>query len=275
VQNVDITAVNLADNTRVQVYNVTKASELDNSVVSGGSGYSLTVNLGGASVDINDSIRLRATYTSGVTAFLPIESTSLLSSIGIAFSDTQEIDTVYDSYGIDGSTITKFTADYVDDEIDLVVASNFTGQEMYSWWAYNLTTSQGISDFYGGLVAIDEANLRINSNIVNVFFDNDTTSNVYQTDNRRIFRVDEVYPVKDPTTGGGGIDIVWKNTILVVQTGVSGLTASESSKLLSLGTPSETADAVWDEAVSSHTTTGTTGEKLSKTLEKNFYLGTK
>jgi hypothetical protein len=146
---------------------------------------------------------------------------------------------------------------------------------MYSWWVYNLTTSNGISNFYGGLVAIDEANLRINSNIVNVFFDNDTTSNVYQTDNRRIFRVDEVYPVKDPTTGGGGIDIVWKNTILVVQTGVSGLTAAESSKLLSLGTPSETADAVWDEAVSSHTTTGTTGEKLSKTLEKNFYLGTK
>jgi hypothetical protein len=39
---------------------------------------------------------------------------------------TQAIDTVYSAYGIDGETVTKFTADYDDFEVDLVVASNFS-----------------------------------------------------------------------------------------------------------------------------------------------------
>ena len=39
-QNVSVTAPNIIDGSRVQLYNVTKAAELDNSVVSGGGGYS-------------------------------------------------------------------------------------------------------------------------------------------------------------------------------------------------------------------------------------------
>lgn len=35
------------------------------------------------------------------------------------------------------------------------------------------------------------------------------------------------------------------------------------------------AGAVWDEAISGHVTSGSTGEKLNASLTKNFYLGTK
>ena len=59
-------------------------------------------------------------------------------------------------------------------------------------------------------------------------------TNIRQTDNRRFFRSDGVYPVKEPTSGGGGIDVVWRNTILIAETGVSGLTPAESILLSEL-----------------------------------------
>jgi len=51
-----------------------------------------------------------------------------------------------------------------------------------------------------------------------------------------LLKSNEVYPVRNPTTGGGGIDVVWRSQVYIAETGVSGLTASESSKLLSLDT---------------------------------------
>jgi 3D (Asp-Asp-Asp) domain-containing protein len=54
--------------------------------------------------------------------------------------------------------------------------------------------------FYGAATAIDVGNIRINNDIVNLFFDNLTTDNVFQNDNIRIFRADGAYPVKNPTT---------------------------------------------------------------------------
>ena len=81
------------------------------------------------------------------------------------------------------------------------------------------------------LVATDAANLVLSGKL-----DNLTTTAIVQLDNIRVSRPDGTYPVKQPTTGDGGIDVTWKNTILIVETGVSGLTAPESAKLLSLNT---------------------------------------
>ena len=68
IQNVDVVNTGLLDGTRVQLYNITQAAELDNSVVSGGTGYSFEVNLLSASVNDGHTLRLRATYTNGCTA---------------------------------------------------------------------------------------------------------------------------------------------------------------------------------------------------------------
>ena len=94
---------------------------------------------------------------------------------------------------------------------------------------------------------------------LNVFWDNNTSTNVKQTDNIRMFRADEVYPVKNPTTGGGGIDLVWRNQIYIAETGVSGLTPSESAQLMGLPSASQNTDAVWDEDLGEHTTADTAG----------------
>ena len=53
-----------------------------------------------------------------------------------------------------------------------------------------------------------------------------------QTDNRRFFRsTGNGYPVKEPTTSGYGLDVVWRSTVLVAETSVSGLTPEESAQL--------------------------------------------
>ena len=214
-QLVDITAYNIIDGSRVQIYNVTKSVEIDNSVVSGGSGYSISVNLLGSSVDDGDTIRLRATYTSGATAKVEALSTGVIGTNGLSFLTTQDNDDAYNTLALDGYTITKFTADYVNDEVDISIASDFTLSELYAWWVYNLTTSQGISEFFAGITAVDEANFKINNNVVNIYLDNATSTNIIQTDNRRIYREDGNRPVVSSTSGGGGIDVEWRSPVTI------------------------------------------------------------
>jgi hypothetical protein len=224
---------------RVQIYNVTTATELYNAVPGAILSYVYTE---GTTVTSGDTIRVRIAYVSGVTANLPEEYMTTAGSIGFTVTDDVTSDAVYNALAIDGSTITEFAADYVNDEVNVVIASNWYMSDLYAWWVYNLTTAQGISDFFGGLEAIDVGNFRINNSVVDIYIDNHTATNLRQLDNRRIFRADEAYPVK--SSGGGGIDVVWRNTILIAETGVSGLTAGESAQLMALGTPSDNAAAV-------------------------------
>jgi hypothetical protein len=227
-----ISALNLIDDTRVQLYNVTQDAEISNEIVSGGSGYTYNATLGpGEEVEDGDQVRLRAAYTSGTSAKGEVLANGVVTESGLSFIDSQSDDPIYNLYAIDGSTVTKFAADYVDTEIDLVVASDFTAQEMYAWWTYNTTTENGIRNFFGAITAEDSANIRVNNSLVDVQFDNDTATNLIQTDNVRLYRSDEVYPVKNPPTGGGGIDVVWRSKVFIAETGVSGLTPTEAAQL--------------------------------------------
>jgi hypothetical protein len=240
--NASITGITAGS--RLRIYNETTATETYNDIP--GTSYSDSYTEG-TTYTAGDVISIYITQTSGTTAKLPFSTTAIASTTGWTVLAAQVDDEVYNQYGLNGSTITKFTADYVNDEVDLVVASNFAGDEMYAWWSYNLTTSQGISDFYGGITAQDAANILINNPIVNIYLDNTTTTNVYQTDNIRVYRADGAYPVKNPTSGGGGIDVVWRDRVYIAETGVSGLTPTESSQLseissvnTKIGTPSIT-----------------------------------
>ena len=279
-QNVSVTAANLVDDTRVQLYNVTKAAELDNSVVSGGGGYLYTANLLSSDVDNGDTLRIRAVQTSGATAKAELENTGTITISGLAFLNTQSDNDVYNTLALNGSTITKFSADYADNEVDIIVGSNFELAELYAWWVYNLTTSQGVSDFWNGVTAVDSANFKINNSVVDINLDNTTTTNVFQTDNRRLYRADLARPVKNPTTGNGGIDVEWRSPVSLANidsfdSKIDTIDANVDAILVDTGTtipaqitalndPSldEIADAVWDEASADHVATGSTGEKL-------------
>jgi hypothetical protein len=204
-----ITAPNIIVGSRVQLYDVTNGVELYNGILSGALNYAHTYT-----GDI--TVRLRATYQSGLTAKLPVLATGLLTASGLQFLDTQVDDTVYLDYGINGSTVTGFSADYVNTEINLNAATNFTAASLYAWWVYNTTTAQGIQNFFEGITANDAGNLQINTSIVNLYLDNTTSTFIYQTDTIRLFRTDGAYPARTVTSGGGGIDVNWKNNVYIV-----------------------------------------------------------
>lgn len=252
---VDVTATILA-NSRVQLYNVTTATELDNVFVAGTSySYGITT----AQATPGDTVRLRVCKK----GYEPFEANAIFVLTGVPLVINQAVDAIYSAYALDGATITKFDADYVDDEVDLNVASNFSADEFYAWYNYNLTTEDGIREFYGGVTAVAETDILINTAILDMRFDNLTSTNVFQSDSIRIHRDDEAYPVKNPTTGGGGIDIVWRN-----QAYLPSITALAPFAVL-------VAAGVWDRPTSSHTTTGTFGILMQKLLTVAKFLGLK
>lgn len=156
----------LLNGSRVQVYNITNSVEIDNFVYSGT--YSKTVQY-----TTNKTIRVRATYCSGLSAMHESDSTGILTSNGVSFLMSQTEDDVYVANAIDGSTITEFISDFPNVQIDISDPDGVTSiQRLYAWYRYNLTTQQGIQNFYAGLEATDTANYIITTSIVNLLLDN-------------------------------------------------------------------------------------------------------
>jgi hypothetical protein len=213
---------NILTGSKVRIYNVTTATEVY--IDTPGTSYS-DFYTDGTTYTAGDTINIRI-HKRG---YLTYETIIVAATSGWAVSANQIEDEVYTDLGIDGSTVTGFDADYLNNEIDVTVNVNFNISDMYAWWSYNLESDDGIRNLVGGITALDVANFRINNSVVNVFIDNTTSTNLRQLDNRRIFRADNAYPVK--SSGGGGIDVVWRNTILIAEVGTSGLTPEESTKL--------------------------------------------
>jgi hypothetical protein len=220
---IQITA-NVLANSRVQLYNVTTDQEIAN-VTEATTSYAFTVTTQASS---GDTIRLRVTKK----GYLPFETSGVFSLAGLGFVTSQVADTVYNDFGIDGATVTKFSADYVNDRIDIASGSTFTAGEFYAWWSYNMEASSAIASWFGGVTAIDTGNVRINDSVVDLLFDNLTATNVVQTDTGRIFRVDGDYPALTVTTGNGGIQINWKVPVATIAVG-SGVTPTDKTDIIS------------------------------------------
>ena len=205
-----ISITNIVAGSRLRIYNSTSGAETLNIVVTGTSYISTYVEGGD--------------YSDGDLVDIYLEkpdkdewSTTVVdTSNGFNVRASQINDLIYNLFNIDGSTVVKFAADYVQNDVDLVIGGNWTMKELYAWWKYNLSTEQGIRNFFGGITAIDEANFRVNTAIVNLFLDNLNNASYIQTDNRRFFRdTADPYPVRRPTTSGYGLDAVWRNTVLI------------------------------------------------------------
>lgn len=195
---------------RLQVYNLTTNTEFINVEITS-SEYSL-LYVEGSFISSGDVVRNQLAKEDKEEFTI----VSIANDTGISVLADQVDDQVYISFNTDGSQVVKFAPDYVNNEIDLVIGSDWEMSELYAWWKYILTTSDGIRFFFGGITAEDEANFRINTAIVNLFLDNRTFASYKQTDNRRFYRDGEdPYPVKDPTTSGYGLDVVWRDKIMV------------------------------------------------------------
>ena len=212
----------IVSGSKVRIYNVTENAETY--IGTPGTSYATTYT-DGTGYTTGDSVQV----TIHKRGYLTFQTTVVASAGGWVVGADQQVDDVYTTLAIDGSAVTGFAADYVFDEVNVTVASNFNIADMYAWWNYNLESNEGIRYFVAGMTAIDQANFRINNANVDIYIDNTTATNLRQLDNRRIYRADGAYPVK--SSGGGGIDVVWRNTILLAETGVSGLTPTEAAEL--------------------------------------------
>jgi hypothetical protein len=232
-----IAITNIVDGSTMQVFNVTTNLEILNQVISGATSYNQTY-AEGTDYTVGDIVRVRFTYTSGLTSYVEFETTTVATGTGWSVLAAQVVDSVYAAIGINGQNIFKFAADYTGNDVELNVDQNFTVGEFYAWWKWNLTYARGIRNFFGVITALDEANFRINNSVLSLYLDSTTNASVRQTDNRRIFREDLTYPVKQPTTSGYGLDVVWRNIVFVAPVNVSvpALSAAESSQLAEITT---------------------------------------
>jgi len=178
-----------------------------------------------------DTVRIRFAELDGATSFKLFSQNAVAAASGWSVAVDEVADDVYATNATDGSVITKFTADFTDNEIDLSANANFTAAEAYAFYCYQLTTATGIHQFWGGVEAPDVGNYKIVTSVLSLYFDNTATASKRQTDSARIYRDDDAYPVKDPTTSGYGIDMNWQNVVYAYATS-SGITAGDKNDII-------------------------------------------
>lgn len=172
-----ISAPNISSGSRIQLYNVTTATEIQNISLSG-TGYTYQY-YDGSGITTGDTLRFRATYQNGLLATEIIQSLSTAGINGASFGDIQVINSVYQNNNIDGSTCTEFTPDYPNVEIDINDPDGVTSpQRLFAWYHYIVTTQFGIANFFGGISAIDSSNYQINVGTLNMLLDNMTATPV-------------------------------------------------------------------------------------------------
>lgn len=188
-----------------------------------------------------DTIRIRWTALDK----LPISTSGIATADSTTtFLDTPVSDSVYTSYGIDGSTVTEYTADLNNIQVDVNDPDNvFYIDRFYAWWKYNSTQSGGIRNFFGGVTAQDTSNIFIENTVVDLYFDNVKNASARQGDNIVISRRDGAYPQAETTSGGGGLGFYYTGIGYSTSSG-SGLDTTERNKLLGLRDYNPESDAM-------------------------------
>jgi hypothetical protein len=224
VANADATVL---ANTRIQLYNVTQGSEIENVLVSGTS-YSKTIT---TEANVGDTLRLTAHKIGRETAI----ANAVWSTSGVTFLVDQPEDTIYTAWGIDGSTVSEFTLDVSGTiEIDANDADGSTTKtRLGAWYSYILTTENGIRNVVGAITAVAVNAIRINVDVLDLKIENtNATTALRFTDNDvRLYRSDGTSIIQ---TTSYSIHNDYSGVPDVVETGVSGLTGAESAQLFSL-----------------------------------------
>ena len=248
---VNITVTGIASGYRIQVYNVTQATEIDNTTTTGTS-YTYVVTNEAADGDI---IRVRLAKADKLEIQ---QSTVFSSTAGATILAEPEDDDVYDAYGIDGSTLTSiYDWDAGNQEVEIdETTSTWSQKEFYAWYKYYITTSTGIDELFGLVEAKDAGNIEIGD----ILLDNQDSVDLAPTDEVRVYRTDEAWIGKNPSTGGGGIGVYSTGTIYVKN--INTATNVITGDIADVPTVSEIVDGVLDEALSGHTTPGTVGEAI-------------
>lgn len=159
------TVKNVEGTSRIQLVNVTQSNtEVVNTKLTSSTPFiDATGTYDSSEIAEGDVVRLRVTCVVGATALLPVLQTGVATSTGITFQVDQEADTVYNSNGINGSTVSTLTADYTNPMgVDISDADGTASvKEIYAFFTYSTTTADGVDKWFGGMRAIDNANYEV------------------------------------------------------------------------------------------------------------------
>jgi hypothetical protein len=226
---------NLVTGCRVQIYNEDTSTELDNLIVAGSS-YQFNY-LNGTDISAGDQIRIRVTKL----GCLPQTLIAIATDTGFSAAGNQEPDVIYNSNGIDGSTVTEFSADYPNVQIDVSDPDNLTTpQRIYAWMRYVETTEDGIRFWYNSISATDDVNYVIDQSLADIKLDNLSATPV-QIVGGRLYRLDE-------------------STVIA---SASNSIQMDPARVYSLG---GSAADIWSYPTSSATSAGSMGEQVTKNL---------
>lgn len=165
---------------RLQIYNVTTATEMVNAI-NATTSYTLGYP-NGTGYSAGDVVRVRLTYCVGLTAKLPVEYTTIASAAGWSVLANQQDDEVYIANGIDGSTVTEYNSDYLNVQIDVSDPDGVTSiQRGYAWYCDQMTGDDGIRYFYGAMVAEDAFNYLFNTDVADIKVQNTGAAGVTLT----------------------------------------------------------------------------------------------
>ena len=109
-----VSITNIVAGSRLQVYNVTTATEVVNAI-NAGTAYSATYDEG-TGYTAGDTVRVRLAAL-GKSEY---SVNAVVGATGWSVLADQSEDEVYTAFAIDGSAVTGFVADYTDDEVDIV-----------------------------------------------------------------------------------------------------------------------------------------------------------
>ena len=220
----NMTITGLIANSRVRVNNVTDNIELYNSVVAG---TSVTIP---SFWTTNKTLDIRVTNVSGLTAYLPYQAAWSLTATGASFLVAQELDSVYNTNAIDGSTVTEFVADYPNVQVDIDDGDGSTSvQRLYAWYQYSTHSSQGIVYYFNGITAQDTLNYQVNTNVVDLEFDNVSATSIP-------IKITWAYIYRDDGTTViySGSKSIQMDPARAYQVWVSGLTTAEHDQLFAI-----------------------------------------
>jgi len=217
------------DGSRLIVYNQTEDVEVYNGIISGANTWTLNYDNGTTFTD-GDIVDVFQIYyrPDGEYASRRTKVTTVAGVGGWnALIDEQQC-TIYDSYFQTFGTIGKdvydsgeFEWDGINIEIDIDdTDGTWFAHRLFQWYKYALWFT-GNRELFLLITPVDAGTLDIGT----LKLDNLSSTNYIQGDTIRVKRTDLGYPIANPTTGGGGIDVIWQQPVLTTSSG--GISPSE------------------------------------------------
>lgn len=213
--------------TVVMLVNKTANTQLDYTTLVA-TGYT-KVLVPGVDYTVGDEIEIRAGRKNGTTYYQEYTNSFVTTPAGGTISSIAQLQVcpICTAFGLDGDDyLTDYAVDLVDDEMEVTTTADFELAEAMVWWKTIILEEANMFQLWGAMSVMEDGSFRNNSALIPMLWDNQTAEDVVETTGRRFHRTDGARPIKDPTTGGGSLDIAWRVPVTVLAVG-SGVTAQD------------------------------------------------